>query len=465
MLSALCLIASIVSSPPKPPVPISLHPKNGHYLLFRGKPTVLITSGEHYGAVMNLDFDYSRYLDTLHADGLNLTRLFSGAYVENSKAFNIKDNTLAPFPNRYICPWARSETPGYANGGAKFDLTKWDEAYFRRLKDFCSQAGKRGIVVEVVLFCPFYDEGLWHISPMNASNNINGVGSHTGAEAYTLKHPEISGVQDSLVKKITAELAGFDNIYYEICNEPYFGGVTLEWQRHIAEEISRSEVGLPYRHLIAQNIANGSAKITEPFPEVSIFNFHYANPPDAVPVNYALNRVIAFDETGFKGSEDFTYRAEAWEFLLSGGAIFSNLDYSFSAAHPDGTAQVTPPTPGGGSPAFRKQLKVLKDFMESFDLTKLTPTPSLIRGALPSGVSAFAIGEPGNSYGLYIHGGTHVEIGLNLLAGKYKAEWINTHTGGIEKSESVRVSNGAGAALSSPNYTEDIALRIKRKGK
>ena len=33
--------------------PIRLHPDNPHYFLWRGKPTVLITSGEHYGAVMN----------------------------------------------------------------------------------------------------------------------------------------------------------------------------------------------------------------------------------------------------------------------------------------------------------------------------------------------------------------------------------------------------------------------------
>jgi hypothetical protein len=43
--------------------PIRLHPDNPRYFLWRGKPTVLITSGEHYGAVMNLDFDYVRYLD------------------------------------------------------------------------------------------------------------------------------------------------------------------------------------------------------------------------------------------------------------------------------------------------------------------------------------------------------------------------------------------------------------------
>jgi hypothetical protein len=48
--------------------PIALHPDNPHYFLWRGKPTVLITSGEHYGALMNLDFDYRKYFDTLAAD-------------------------------------------------------------------------------------------------------------------------------------------------------------------------------------------------------------------------------------------------------------------------------------------------------------------------------------------------------------------------------------------------------------
>jgi hypothetical protein len=33
--------------------PLALHPENPHYFLFRGKPTVLITSGEHLGAVIN----------------------------------------------------------------------------------------------------------------------------------------------------------------------------------------------------------------------------------------------------------------------------------------------------------------------------------------------------------------------------------------------------------------------------
>src|SRR5688572_19990525 len=78
--------------------PLRLHPDNPHYFLYRGKPTVLVTSGEHYGAVLNKDFAYVRYLETLEEDGLNLTRVFSGAYVEPPGAFNIVRNTLAPAP-------------------------------------------------------------------------------------------------------------------------------------------------------------------------------------------------------------------------------------------------------------------------------------------------------------------------------------------------------------------------------
>ena len=45
--------------------PIRLHPKNPHYFEFRGKAIALITSGEHYGAVINGAFDFRRYLETL----------------------------------------------------------------------------------------------------------------------------------------------------------------------------------------------------------------------------------------------------------------------------------------------------------------------------------------------------------------------------------------------------------------
>jgi hypothetical protein len=138
--------------------PLALHPDNPHYFLYRGQPTCPDYVGGHYGAVLNLDFDYEKYLDTLARDRLNLTRTFTGSYVEPPGVFNIASNTLAPMTGRFICPWARSNTPGYANGGNKFDLEKWDVAYFKRLRDFVGYAEKRGVIVEINLFCPFYEE-------------------------------------------------------------------------------------------------------------------------------------------------------------------------------------------------------------------------------------------------------------------------------------------------------------------
>ena len=55
--------------------PISLHPENSHYFLFRDKPTVLITSAEHYGLVLNHELDYILYLNTLQEYGFNQPRL------------------------------------------------------------------------------------------------------------------------------------------------------------------------------------------------------------------------------------------------------------------------------------------------------------------------------------------------------------------------------------------------------
>src|SRR4029077_3139797 len=123
-VSALVLIG--LSRPAPSAEPLALHPKNPHYFLFRGKPAILVTSGEHYGALLNLDFNFIPYLDELHARGFNLTRTFSGTYREVPGSFGITSNTLAPKASRYLSPWLRSSTAGAADGGNKFDLHQWD---------------------------------------------------------------------------------------------------------------------------------------------------------------------------------------------------------------------------------------------------------------------------------------------------------------------------------------------------
>jgi hypothetical protein len=467
-----------------PVVPIALNPDNPHYFQWRGRPTILITSAEHYGAVMNLDFDYRKYLDTLAADGMNYTRVFSGAYVEPEGAFKIARNTLAPRPGRYLAPWPRprqpapssAEGPGHPDGGHKFDLSRWDDAYFARLKDFVAHAAARNVIVELTLFCPMYEEVQWSLSPMNAANNVNGAGKVGRNEVYTLdKDPALLAVQEALTRKLVTELNSFPNLFFEIANEPYFGGITMAWQHRIADVIAATERALPAKHLIAQNIANKSAKIADPHPAVSIFNFHYATPPDTVAMNYALNKVIGDDETGFKGVSDDVYRMEGWDFVIAGGGLYNNLDYSFTAGYEDGTFQYPPSQPGGGSRALRRQLKILSDFINGFDFIRMAPDNAVIKGGAPSGGSARALVEPGKAMAVYLRkkaaaGGpanaTPVPaepeasaLQIDLPDGQWRAEWLDPMTGAV-----VRVVDlqGGVRALPAPDYAVDIALRLRK---
>ena len=448
--------------------PISLHPDNPHYFLWRGKPTVLIGSGEHYGAVLNRPFDYIKYLDTLHQHALNHTRLFTGLYVEDNA--HLKDgqagNTLDPAPGQLLCPFARSDEPGYGKGGNKFDLKRWDETFFSRLKDFVAKAAQRGVVVEVNLFCPYYAESMWKLSPFNAANNVNDLGHCKRTDVFTMDHHGgLLAVQEAMVRRIVSELRDFENIYYEICNEPYAAGPTMAWQHHIADLIVDAEKDFPRQHLISQNVAGEKGKVANPHCALSIFNFHGAM-PEAVTINYALNKPIGDNETGIgdngtgpRGIDDAPYRREAWEFILAGGALFSHLDYSFTVGHEDGRFVLPRNQWGGGSPSLREQLRILKDFIEGFDFIHLKPDAAVVKGGVPAGGAAYVLARSGEAYAIYLHGGQQATLLLDVPAGRYRADWVNTLSGKVDKSE--EVTHGSGAlTLGSPEYKEDVALGV-----
>src|SRR5580692_3403212 len=410
-------------------LPIRLHPKNPHYFEFRGKAVALVTSGEHYGAVLNADVDFHKYLATIDSDGLNYTRIFGGSYVEvPAKSFGILRNDLAPLPNRFIAPWIRSESPGYAGGGNKFDLTRWNPEYFQRYHDFLEDASKRGIVVEISLFSSHYDEMMWKISPFNPTNNVNNTDAIEWKKLNTLENGNILAFQEAYAKKLMQEARDFDNVIFEIQNEPWSDRpmltsvinpylrppsrdtfpnsvdlpdeLSMAWQAQVAEWIAQEESSLPNRHLIAQNYSNFRLPVRKLLPNVDVVNFHYAY-PDAVMLNYGLGKAISYDETGFLGHDDDAYRRQAWNFMLSGGSTFGALDYSFTTGHEDGSYS-EPNGPGGGSPSLRHQLHILSDFLQSFSLVALRPDTHTVKHA--AGATARDLSNPGKEYAIYLDG-------------------------------------------------------------
>jgi hypothetical protein len=486
LVLALCTISLAAQQDP-----IRLDPKNPHYFLYNGKTIALITSGEHYGSVINPDFNFRKYLVTLQADGLNYTRLFPGSYVEvPAQSFGIKRNTIAPPGDRLLLPWVRSTEPGYAGGGNRFDLTQWDPRYFERLHDFLGEAQRHGVIVEMSLFSSQYGDAQWKVSPFNAANNVN----HT-TEALDLKHVNtlengnLLALQERYVRKLVHEANAFPNVIFELQNEPWSDHPQLEsvinpylftgrdqypnsvevadsdsiaWQSRVAQWITAEEAQLPHHHLIAQGYTNFRLSVRALIPGVSVVNFHYAY-PEAVTLNYGLNKAIAYDETGFLGRSDDAYRRQAWNFMLAGGSTFDGLDYSFTVGFEDGTDK-EPNGPGGGSVALRKQLGILQKFLSELPLAAMHPDYSVVAHA--DGVTARALSSSSGVIATYLDGKgpsppASCRITLRLPAGAYRGQWLNVVTGETTPVTNLN-SRAAETILDAPPFENGIALRLER---
>ena len=467
--------------------PISLHPENPHYFIYKGKPALLITSGEHYGAVLNQDINYQAYLDVLEGYGFNQTRIFSGAYCEGNESgflngqyveWDKVQNTLSPRPGRLITPWARSSREGYQNGGNKFDLDRWDDAYFHRLKDFCAKAEERGIIVEIVLFTALYKPEFWRNSPLHPANNINDTEDVPYNEFHLLAHKKLIDYQLKMVAKIVEEVNAFDNIYFEICNEPYwlkgipeyeasikeqlFLPEMEEWQALIAGQIRETEKKLPRQHLIAQNIANTYYKVKEVNPAVSVLNFHYAFPPAAVADNYHIGIPVAFDET-FAGDHAPDRRKEAWAFILAGGTVYSNLDWSFAIDDVTGLGRNVSGKKTSGK-EVRDQLRVLKHTIDRFDYIHASPVAPGEFEELPDNLHMQGLKIADRSYLCYFYKERKMEAGsytLSLKKGRYTITFIDPIDGKILKRNSVRHKQDK-LQLDFPFFSDDIVLKIER---
>ena len=427
---------------------------------------------------------------TAELSGQNLIRLFTGAYVEKPGDFGIRFNTLAPASGRALVPWARSDAPGYRLGGNRFDLDRWDPAYFARLKAVIEEAAQRGIVAEVTLFSAYYGGG-WESSPLHPDNNVNGTPRLPRERVQTKDNEGLLARQEALVRKLVGELAPFDNVYYEIQNEPWADRaepldiihpyLALEdmkddwrfwknkvegadvasraWQAHIAAVVREEERRLGVRHLVAQNYTNFGYPLRDVDPAIDVVNFHYAW-PQAGRWNLGLGRILNSDETGFAGGSDDTYRRQAWEFLLAGGTAFDHLDYSFAVGQEDGTAKND--APGGGSPALRTQLGALRRFLEELDLVALAPDDAVVRSAPGAHVSAASARK--RQYALYVRGDGDTALSLELPAGEWRAEWHDPRTGRRLETATFR-HDGGGRELKSPKYDGDIALRLTATGR
>ena len=176
--------------------------------------------------------DFLAYLDFLQQQKHNFTRLWAW-----------EQTPLTAKGALLTLPYERTG-PGLAlDGGAKFDLRRFNQDYFDQLRARVAQAAQRGVYVSVVLFQSLNAQSRtkqvnnpWYANPFNRDNNVNRIhrdrhGDGIGDEAFTLAIAAITSLQQAYIRKVVDTLNDLDNVLYEISGDSLLG--SSAWQYHI----------------------------------------------------------------------------------------------------------------------------------------------------------------------------------------------------------------------------------------
>ena len=196
-------------------------------------------------------FDWSGLLDFLVAHEHNVIRMW---VVEHTKINDDDQDLTTPMP------YERVAGNGEANDGeGKFDLDRFSEAFFQRLRSRTAEARHRGLYVIVMLFqgWSIEDKGgrvnPWPYHPFHAANNVNAVngdlnGDGQGTELHTWlgdDHP-ITERQRAYVRQVVDTVNDLDNVLYEIANES--SAYSTQWQYRTIDYIHEYEREKPTQH-------------------------------------------------------------------------------------------------------------------------------------------------------------------------------------------------------------------------
>ncbi len=183
-----------------------------------------------------LTFDYDGFLQFASDNHYTLVRMWS---VEHTRQSRVDTESVAmPMPYERTGP---IDDPAL-DGLPKFDLTRLNPAYFKRLRDRVAAAQCKGLYVAVMLFQNFSvvdrrkPKSPWFGHYFNVKNNINGIdgdlnGNGEGREVHTLKSDKIVSIQKEYVLRVIDELREFDNVLYEISNEDF--SESIAWQNEM----------------------------------------------------------------------------------------------------------------------------------------------------------------------------------------------------------------------------------------
>jgi hypothetical protein len=443
-----------------------------------------------------LDFD--AYLGFLQSHGHNFIRLWRWEQFKSQAAGGAFHLCMTPQP------WPRTGPGAATDGKPRFDLSKFDQAYFDRLRDRVSAAGHGGIYVAIMLF----DGWALHLSPapdnvgghpFHAANNIDEIGITSIIDYQVLPlDPRVQALQEAYIRKVVDTVQDLPNVLYEVANESSGGGSvdrkfaealglgdppdwgdSTQWQYWVINFVKQYEQQMGYdKHPIGMTMQfpvpdqtrvndplfNSPADWISPGYDDEIFahgghpmepgspgSRWFVNPPAA-----GGRKVVITDTDHYApGQADALW---AWKSFLRGHNPIL-MDFGII----DGVVP-NPPNPSPGIPpyeSFEPTRYAMGDtlrFAQRMKLIQMEP-----RGDLSS--TGYALANPGEEYLILQPSEPAEAFEVELATGTYTVQWYSVNSRETKDAGKVTAESPTPVSFSVPFETAGPAvLYLKQVG-
>lgn len=458
VLAALMFVLSLSLAVQAGPTngPLQVCPDNPRYFADADGEAVLLVGSHVWYNLVDMGsedppkpFDYNEYLDWMVGYNHNYMRMWAWEMVKwdtqgNNSRYRNETTTFYVQPH----PWLRTGPGKALDGKPKFDLTKFNPAYFDRLKDRMEMARKRGIYVSVMLFEGWamqrVEDG-WKSHPFHPQNNINNLngdanGDGKGLEVHELVVDAATQIQKAYIRKVIDTVNRFDNVLYEISNENH--GESTQWQYAMIRYIKQYEKSKPTQHPVGmtfqfrggtnKNLFDSPADWISPNPEGG-----YRDNP---PANDG-SKVILTDTDhlwGIGGNQAWVWKS----FTRGLNPIFMD-PYDGVVLGKKLTATYEP---------IRKSMGYALKFAQRMDLNKCKPM-----------ASGYCLANPGKQY-LAFQPTKGEPIKLKLKPGNYRYEWFDPASGKTVSKGRIR-ANKKETTFKNPVDGEAVLYAYSRRTK
>jgi hypothetical protein len=443
------------------------------------------------------ELDYGAYLDFLVERGHNFIRLWRWEQIKSQAAGG--DFHLCMTPQ----PWARTGPGEAKDGKPKFNLDRFDQAFFDRLRDRVVVAGRRGIYVAVMLFDGF---GL-HLSPspdhveghpFHGANNVNGVGIGSILDYQVLPlDPRVQAIQEAYIRKVVDSLHDLPNLLWEVANESSGGGKvdpafaellgqpgtpewgdSTAWQYWVIDTVKRHEEAMGYdRHPIGMTMqfpVPTQTKVNDPLygsraewispgydDEVFADGGHPMAPGspqsrwlEDPPAADGRKVVVSDTDHYAPGRGDALW---AWKSFLRGHHPIL-MDFGLIGG-------VNPPDPSAGGPmsyaAFEPARYAMGDtrrFAERMNLIRMEPRDDLSS-------TGYALANPGQEYLILQPSGAAGSLTVQLEPGTYAVEWFDVEGRKAFPGDPITVDRPIATSIEAPpEVAGPVVLHLNKVG-